>query len=173
MVQIRCLVFLFGALVLAPTLAAQQTPPAAAPADTTEGAGVVSPRGAFIRSLILPGWGQSVVGAPGRGGVYFALESTSLWMLYRTQQRLSAARSEERFLRENRLLGPQEQFALVNAREEQRQDWLVLSVFWLFFAGADAFVAAHLRDFDQRVVLAPEPGGALRLQATVPLVRRR
>jgi hypothetical protein len=94
-------------------------------------------------------------------------------MLYRTQQRLSDARSQERFLRETRLLGPQEQFALVEAREEQREDWLVLSVFWLFFAGADAYVAAHLRDFDRHLGVVPEPGGALRVQATVPLARRR
>lgn len=159
--------------MFATPLAAQQTQGTTTSADTLGQTQGVSPRGAFIRSLILPGWGQSAVGAPGRGGVYFALESGSLWMLYRTQQRLSDARSQERFLRENRLLGPQEQFPLVEAREEQRQDWLVLSVFWLFFAGADAYVAAHLRDFDQRIEVVPEPGGALRLQATVPLARRR
>lgn len=93
-------------------------------------------------------------------------------MLYRTQQRLSDARARERLLRENRLLGAQEPFPLVSAREEQRQDWLVLSVFWLFFAGADAYVAAHLRNFDQHIGVTPESGGALRIQVTVPLAGR-
>lgn len=170
--QVRCLVFSLAVLVFAPALAAQQIAPRASPADTAARPGGVTPRGAFIRSLILPGWGQSAVGAPGRGGVYFALESTSLWMLYRTQQRLNDARDRERLLRETRLLGAQESLPLVSAREEQRQDWFVLSVFWLFFAGADAYVAAHLRNFDEHIAVGTEPGGALRIQATVPLAGR-
>jgi hypothetical protein len=40
-------------------------------------------------------------------------------------------------------------------------------VFWLFFSGADAFVSAHLRDFDAHVGAAPT-GGA-QLQMNVPL----
>lgn len=172
-VQIRCLVLLLAALALAPALRAQQVPQATPPADTAREDQGVSPRGAFLRSLVLPGWGQSAVGAPGRGGVYFALESVSLWMLYRTQQRLSEARAQQAFLLETGVLAPQEEYGLVTSREQQRQDWLVLSIFWLFFAGADAYVAAHLRNFEERVGVQPDPDGGLRIEATVPISRPR
>lgn len=173
LVQIRCLVLLFIALALAPGVQAQEPTRVAPPADTTSEDQGVSPRGAFLRSLVLPGWGQSAVGAPGRGGVYFALETGSLWMLYRSQQRLSEAQAQQTFLRATRVLEPQEEFGLVTSREQQRQDWLVLSIFWLFFAGADAYVAAHLRNFEERVGVVPDPDGGLRIEATVPLNRPR
>ena len=92
-------------------------------------------------------------------------------MLYRTRARLNDARAEERLLRDSGILGPDASFGLVSAREEQQQDWLVLAIFWLFFAGADAFVAAQLRDFDQHIGVLPEPDGALRIEASVPLRR--
>ena len=89
---------LFGTLALstadARQLIAQQVPvPAGAPADSTPSlAPYRSPRGAFLRSLVIPGWGQAWVGSPGRGAVYFAMEASSGWMLYKTQSRLSDAR---------------------------------------------------------------------------------
>ena len=36
----------------------------------------VTPAGAFFRSLVLPGWGQLAVGAPGRATVFAAVEGT-------------------------------------------------------------------------------------------------
>ena len=129
----------------------------------------ISPRGAFLRSLVLPGWGQSELGATGRGGVYFALEAGSLWMFFKSARKLDEAREGERIARETGVLGPDQIDPLVRDRQNQREDWLTLSIFWLFFSGADAFVAAHLQDFDVHVNAIPRPGGALQLQATVPL----
>jgi hypothetical protein len=63
--------------------------------------GMVSPRGAFIRSLLVPGWGQASVGSYGRGAFFFALQSASYYMLFRTQQRLESARDIQ--VREARL----------------------------------------------------------------------
>ena len=172
-VQFRCLVLVLVSLSVSAPLASQRRPALGpTPPDTVVEVDRVSPRGAFLRSLVLPGWGQAVVGAPGRGGVYFALESGTLWMLFRTRARLNDARAEERLLRDSGILGPDASFGLVSAREEQQQDWLVLAIFWLFFAGADAFVAAQLRDFDQHIGVLPEPDGALRIEASVPLRRR-
>ena len=131
----------------------------------------VSPRGAFFRSLVLPGWGQSELGAPGRGGVYFALEAGSLWMLYKTRQKLREARDLEAIARQTGEIRPDQKHPLVRERENQQEDWLTLSIFWLFFSGADAFVAAHLQDFDVRVDAVPRPGGGTELRATVPLGR--
>lgn len=129
----------------------------------------ISPRGAFLRSLVIPGWGQSELGAPGRGGVYFALEAGSLWMLVKSNRKLGEAREGERIARETGLLGPNQIDPLVRDRQNQREDWLTLSIFWLFFSGADAFVAAHLQDFDVHVNAVPTPDGAVQLQATIPL----
>jgi hypothetical protein len=129
----------------------------------------ISPRGAFLRSLVLPGWGQSELGAPGRGGVYFALEAGSLWMFVKSARKLDEARENERIARETGVLTEDQIDPLVRDRQNQREDWLTLSIFWLFFSGADAFVTAHLQDFDVHVNAIPRPGGALELQATVPV----
>ena len=129
----------------------------------------ISPRGAFLRSLVLPGWGQSELGLPGRGGIYFTLEAGSLWMYFKSGQKLEEARGVERIARETGEIGPDDQHPLVRDRANQKEDWLTLSIFWLFFSGADAFVAAHLQDFDVHVNAVPRPGGALEVSATVPL----
>jgi hypothetical protein len=139
----------------------------AAAADTAAPGGI-TPRGAFLRSLVLPGWGQSELGAPVRGGVYFALEAGSLWMLYKSDRRLREALQAQRIARETGALAPTARLPLVRDRQNQREDWITLSLFWLFFAGADAFVAAHLQDFDVQVGGDPGPGGALELRARVP-----
>lgn len=130
----------------------------------------ITPKGAFLRSLVLPGWGQSELGAPGRGGVYFLLESGSLWMVLKTSQKLDEARRLETIARETGEIGPTAKHPLVRDRENQREDWITLSIFWLFFSGADAFVAAHLQDFDVHVNAVPRPGGGgTELRATVPV----
>ncbi len=179
---IRLAVGLSLASGLAPRAAVAQDP---APADTTRRPGMVvgdtimpevadsllpiSPRSAFFHSLILPGWGQSELGAPGRGGVYFSLEAGSLWMLYKTTQKLREAREIETIARATGEIGIDQKHPLVRERENQREDWFTLSIFWLFFSGADAFVAAHLQDFDVHVNAVPRPGGGTELRATVPV----
>jgi len=129
----------------------------------------ISPRGAFFRSLVLPGWGQSSIGATGRGAVYFALESGSLWMLYKADQKLDEAKELQRTRREEGLLAQDRVLPLVRARRNEREDWITLSVFWFFFSGADAFVSAYLRDFDTHVEVAPAPTGGVQFGAAVPV----
>jgi hypothetical protein len=129
----------------------------------------ISPRSAFLRSLVLPGWGQSSIGAPGRGAVYFALESGSLWMVYKSGQKLQEAKELERVRHADGTLAPEATLGLVKARRNEREDWITLSVFWFFFSGADAYVAAHLRDFDTHVDVQPGPEGGAQLRVNVPL----
>ena len=137
--------------------------------DTLQRRYRISPGQAFVRSLVLPGWGQSSIGAPGRGAVYFALEAGSLWMVYKSDRKLNEAHEEDRILREQGLLQEGQVSPLTRDRRAQREDWITLSVFWLFFSGADAFVAAHLRDFDEHVGVEPAPGGGLQLQTRIPV----
>jgi hypothetical protein len=162
---------LLGGGALAPSALRAQAPPAVT--DTVPAERAISPRGAFLRSMIVPGWGQAYVGAPGRGAVYFALETGSLWMLHRSRHQLRDARERQRWLRETGQLQPNQADPLVESREDQLEDWVTLSVFFLFFAGADAFVAAYLADFDEHVGVRPMPGGGVQLELRVPTGRGR
>jgi hypothetical protein len=154
---------------------AQETPPAPdpvpAPQDTVplDAETIPSPRGAFLRSLVIPGWGQAWVGAPVRGGVYFAMEAGALWMTVKSRQKLREARRDEAWMRETGQLGLTQRSELVTSRRAQVEDWTTLAIFFLFFAGADAFVSAHLADFGEHVGVAPEAAGGFRLQATLPV----
>jgi hypothetical protein len=131
-----------------------------------------SPRGAFFRSVVIPGWGQAWVGAPGRGVAYFALESGSLWMLHKSLSQLQQAKRDDAWLRDIGQLGEDASSPLVQSRRRQVEDWTAISIFLAFFAGADAFVSAYLADFDERVGVAPGADGTLRIEATLPVGKR-
>jgi hypothetical protein len=133
----------------------------------------LSPRGALVRSLVLPGWGQTYVGAPGRGAIYFAAEAGSLWMVYKSRQQLRAARVLERHLQETGSLAATDRLALVTSREAQQEDWITLAIFILFFSGADAYVAAQLADFDERFGVRQSASGGVQLEARFPVGMRR
>jgi hypothetical protein len=81
-----------------PQAAAQEAgdtlPAPAARVDTlTQG---VSPRGAMLRSFALWGWGQASVGSYFRGGVWFSMEASTVYMLFRTIGRLRTAQEFHR-----------------------------------------------------------------------------
>ena len=101
--------------------------------------------GAFLRSLLVPGWGQAVTGRRVTGAVFAAWEGVTAMMTLKAQ-------SEMHYLREARS-------ANVPAKRQEVQDWLVLWVFNHLFSGAEAFVAAHLQDFPKDLKLQAFPGG--------------
>ena len=116
----------------------------------------VSAMGAFWRSLVLPGWGQAKVGQPGRGAFYFTMEAASLWMLFKTSQKKAAA---ERAGDED----------LAAARQDQKEDWIVLAVFWALFSAVDAWVSAHMWDFESAVIPPPDGSPGAAIQYSVPV----
>lgn len=159
----------------------------------------LEPRDAFIRSMIVPGWGQAAFGAYFRGGIYFAGWAGNAFQLVKTMGRLDDARdrlgrrrvhivnsliagSEEpdsmrRALEEP---GAVEQAVradslgndlrkLVRAREQQREDWIAFSLFWLLASGVDAYVTAHLADFPTEIDLEPQADGSVSVGFRVPL----
>ena len=161
-------------LLLSPLAAPAQEPappaaaapaPAPAPADSAP----LSARSALLRSLVLPGWGQAYVGAHGRGAFYFALETASLWMLYKSNRSLADARELESYLRENGALGETQRLSIAESRAQQVEDWITLSIFWALFAGADAYVSAQLSDFVGHVGARPGPAGEVQFQVHLPL----
>lgn len=65
--------------------------------------------------------------------------------------------------------------ALVNSRTQQRQDWIVYTLFFTMASAVDAYVAAHLSTFPTSITAQPAPSGGLNLRLTVrvPVGRRR
>ena len=137
-----------------------------------------SPGGAFLRSIVVPGWGQVAAGSPERGTLYFTVESLALWMVLKTSKTLGSARdilAMRRFAAEERLIaegvvdsadlsaaidadpGVADAFNLEQLRAQQREDWITFRVFFLLLGGADAFVAAHLADFPEPLETAIRP----------------
>jgi len=84
----------------------------------------------------------------GRGAFYFAAEAASLFMVFKTQAKLSAARR-----------GVPVDSGLVASRSQQREDWIALSIFWAALGGVDAWVSAHLWHFEGELT-PPEEGVA-------------
>ncbi|MYA34107.1 MAG: hypothetical protein F4164_11060 [Gemmatimonadales bacterium] len=119
-------------------------------ADTTIRRPPISPLGAFGRSLILPGWGQLEVGRPARGAFYFAAESVFLFMVFKSDARLSAAK-EELPLNEER----------ISNRSGQRENWIVLAGFFAFLSGLDAWVSTQFWDFEPSI--GPPADGSIGL----------
>jgi len=155
-------------LGLAGPAVAQETVAADAPAAEADDLRV-SPRGAFLRSLVVPGWGQSYVGSPYRGGVYFSLSAGSYWMTYVSRRQLLDARREQVWLRETGALPPGGESARVIARSAQVEDWAAISLFLIFLSAADAYVAAYLADFDERIGVLPRQDGGIDVQFRVPV----
>ena len=157
-------------------------------ADTATG---ISPSGAFLRGAIIPGWGHTATGSLTRGAFYFSMEALAGWMVFKTQRRLGVAQDqaalwEARATAElmaqgitefdaiEAALENNEQVArfrgLVDARQEQREDWLAVALFTLLLSGVDAFVSAHLGNFPEPLTIEGDPdGGVLEVGFRVPV----
>ncbi|MDE2782929.1 MAG: DUF5683 domain-containing protein [Gemmatimonadota bacterium] len=157
-------------------------------ADSATG---ISPAGAFLRGALIPGWGHTTTGSMTRGAFYFSVEALAGWMVYKTQRRLGVARDqaavwEELATAELAAMGVTEpdqveaaleqhdQVArfrgLVDAREEQREDWVAVALFTLLLSGVDAFVSAHLSEFPEPLTIEGDPsGGTVELAVRIPV----
>ncbi len=62
---------------------------------------------------------------------------------------------------------------LVDAREQQREDWIAWTIFWMLASGIDAYVTAHLSDFPAVIRAEPVAGGGAAFRLEIPLGRRR
>jgi len=189
---------LIAALLFTTSVSAQNpTPPDSvlrntlAPDSAVADTGGISPRTAFIRSLVIPGWGQASVGSYVRGGVFFGLQTSSAYMLLRTIGRVNQAKELEGRRRglvfdslratpefaedstgigaavdENELV--RDASGLVNARRQQRQDWIAYLLVFTLASGVDALVAAHLADFPERIEVEPVGDGRVRFGLRFP-----
>ena len=150
----------------------------------------VSPGGAFLRAVLVPGWGHVSIGANARAGAYFAIESAVAYGIIRTRRRISEAASRANFrellLREdlttkgitdpNQIENALESDAtladlksLGESRSDQQEDLVAFGLFLLFLSGADAFVSAHLKDFPDPIAIEGGPTNDGRLEIGLKL----
>lgn len=168
-----------------PQPAGDDTAATAAAQDTVDAP--LTPGGAFVRSLLVPGWGQAEFGAYLRGGVYFAAHTGSAFMVFKTMVKLGEARDlearREAAVRDSvRAVAPTDSAFdatimaaleadsvltqkrnLIESREQQREDWIAWLLFWTLIGGVDAYVTAQLADFPAEVIAEPTTGGGARV----------
>lgn len=105
----------------------------------------VRPMGAFLRSFVLPGWGQAATDREMTGAAFVVWEGVTAMMTLKAQQEASYYKE---------IHSPN-----LHAKRQEVQDWLVLWVFNHLFSGAEAYVSAHLRDFPPDLKVRTFPGG--------------
>jgi hypothetical protein len=178
----------FGGLLAAWPIEAQAPPDTAAnparpdtapapaviaqPRDTLSGP-PISPKSAFLRSLLVPGLGQAALERGTAGAIFVSLEALSVLMTIKSKRDLRVARRLETdsvFAGFNAtgdtLFTPSPVAGRVRARKQHVEDWVALLIFNHLFAAADAFVAAQLWDVPARVSIQRD-GGRTWLAATV------
>ena len=140
----------------------------------------MSPRRAFLTSLVLPGYGQAVFGRQRAAMLFAVVEIGALGMARKAAQSLAEAKA---FARDSVVdtyeidpvtglaaLDPvtgqpiPETFTAsrftadrVRARRTHYEDWIAAIVFNHLIAGADAYVAANLWDFRTSVTATATP----------------
>lgn len=145
--------------------------PAAPPAAALQPP--ISPRRALLYSFVLPGYGQARLGRHKAAATFLLVEAISLAMI---RESAADVREARRFDNDTAvvsyinadgdadsvLAAPRFNDAFVHTRRDHVEDWIALLVGNHLFAGADAFVAAHLWDVPARIGLRvlPRSGGA-------------
>jgi hypothetical protein len=161
------------------------------------------PRTAFIRALLVPGWGHFSMGETRRGAIYLGMQSASWAMLVTTMRRLGDARDVERSLEglatdslrqamaadtvlARRLQNPQAYDAallgfpglrdarnLAQSRQRHRQDWVTYTIVTTFAAAVDAYVTAHLADFPAEITASRSMDHGVSVGVRLPAGRSR
>ena len=130
----------------------------------------ISPRRAFLTSLLVPGLGQEQLRRPRARTLFALVELASAFMIVKSAEDLQDAKEAcsaefcgfdgpalprigpDGFRFETRPIeGPDLIAARVRARRTHLEDWIALMVFNHLLAGADAYVAAHLWDLPAQV----------------------
>ena len=122
----------------------------------------VSPMGAMLRSLLLPGWGQSLLNRRGTGAFFVLFEGISLTMTLKSIHQLD-------HLERVQSDADPESIERVDSKRAEVQDWAVLLVFNHLMAAAEAFVSAMLWDFPEELEVRAFSGGRIGARVTLIL----
>lgn len=150
-------------LLLAPRTAVAAEP---GMTDSTLTDTLPSPRGALLRSILLPGWGQLYVGKPVKAAFFGATTAGLLGWVVAEQRDLAQLVDQLDELRTQDPASPRIP-ALEAAHQDQaarRNTRILFLALATTFAALDAYVDAHLAGFDAAenyLALEPRPGGAL------------
>lgn len=173
--RILTMFVVLGSLAAAPAFA-QQRDTTAKPIVAAEPLKPpIGPRRAFLFSFLVPGYSQSVLGRNKAAATFMLIEAVSIAMI-----RESAADAHEARRMANDTVvvsygargvptetsGPRFSNAEVKTRDAHVEDWVALLVANHLFAGADAFVAAHLWDVPAHAGLRLLPGGGVHVSAS-------
>jgi hypothetical protein len=132
----------------------------------------LSPRRAFLTSLIAPGYAQSVLGRPNAAALFILTEAIGVLMVGESARNLREARRLQddsvalyfvhpaTGIPDTTYQSARYPTELVRARRAHLEDWIAALVANHVIAAADAFVAAHLWDVPARVGVRRGPGGA-------------
>jgi hypothetical protein len=130
----------------------------------------LSPKRAFLYSLALPGYAQSVLNRPTAGAIFIVTESIALAMLRESSADL---RQAKRFATDSLVVvGYSESGApitqasaytesFINTRKGHLEDWIAFLIANHLFAAADAYVAAHLWDLPSQISVESRPTGTV------------
>ena len=155
--------------------------PQPAPTDTPKPP--MSPRRAFLTSLLIPGYAQTVFGRDHAAMLFAVIEIGSLAMARKAAQDLAEAKafagdSIVATYKIDPITGiaqidpktglpvPDTYIASrftpdrIKARRTHYEDWIAAIVFNHLFSGADAYVAANLWDFNANIGVVAAPGSA-------------
>jgi hypothetical protein len=138
----------------------------------------ISAKRAFLRSLLIPGWGQSSLDRGTAGGLFATIELLSAAMIVKSKQDLDFAK---RYGKDSIVTGftggtgsqgtvsraANPLKGRISPRRQHLEDWIALLVFNHLFSGADAFVAAQLWDVPAGVSIRSDGGTTVTLAARV------
>jgi len=164
-------------------IAAQQgqKQPTAAP-DTTRKP-PMTPRRAFLTSLVIPGYAQTVFGRDRAAMLFAVIEIGSIGMARKAAQDLQEAKGLPRdSVVASYKIDPSTGLAIIDpktglavpdtyiasrftddrikARRTHYEDWIAAIIFNHLFSGADAYVAANLWDFKANIGVVATPRAA-------------
>ncbi len=104
-----------------------------------------SPLFSMLRSAVLPGWGQFYTGHPYRGSLFFTLEGFLVTFAWAENYR--ADRNWESYL----ATGESRYLDAYDRHFNRGRDLVSYAIAVLLINVADAYVCAHLYDFDSKV----------------------
>ena len=134
----------------------------------------MTPRRAFLSSLVLPGLGQSRLQRPTAAAVFAGVEFGALLMLQKSLGDLRAAKAFRadsvpvvqpvdtlgQPVSPTTLVAAPFSNDLVRARRLHLEDWIAVLLFNHLISGAEAYVSANLYDLPTQISARPARGGA-------------
>jgi hypothetical protein len=137
----------------------------------------LSPRRAFLYSLLAPGFAQSKLGRPTAGAIFVFTESVAIAMLRESAADLKQARrfsgTDSLFVlgvdQDGKPITRRATYSeeLIKIRQGHVEDWIAFLFANHLFAGADAYVAAHLWDLPSQINVTQTPSGSTVIAARV------